>query len=90
MHLYLKIKPNQRFDRIEKAGNEWVVRIRAPAVNGKANEHLIEFLSEVLEVPKSKIIVKKGLTSRQKCIEIEADSNYVLERLERTARGSAQ
>lgn len=77
MLLYLKIKPNQRYNRIEKVGGEWIVKIKAPAVDGKANEQLAEFLSEILKIPKSKIQLKKGVTSRIKCLEIDADEKYI-------------
>jgi uncharacterized protein (TIGR00251 family) len=79
MLLYLKIKPNQRFDGIEKVGNEWQIRIKAPAVDGKANEHLVSFLSDVFGISKSKIRHKKGFTSRMKCLEIDADDVFIQE-----------
>ena len=78
----MKAKPNQRFDRVEKIGDEWQIRLKAPAVDGKANEHLIEFLSEVLKISKSKIILKKGQTSKLKCLEIDLNEQEVTERLE--------
>ena len=84
MLLYVKVKPNQRFDKIEKIGEEWIVKLKTPPVDGKANEHLIEFLSEVLDLPKSKISLKKGATSRVKCLEIVYDENYVLAKLQLT------
>ena len=87
MLLSLKIKPTQRLDKIERVGNDWVLRIKAPAVDGKANDHLIGYLSEILEIAKSKIVLKKGLTSRIKCLEIEAFEIYVNNRLE-AASGS--
>ena len=87
MLIYLKIKPNQRFDKVEKVGNEWQIRLKAPAVDGKANEHLIEYLSEILNLPKSKINLKKGQTSRIKCLEITADEKTVLASLEKAANG---
>jgi uncharacterized protein YggU (UPF0235/DUF167 family) len=77
MLLYLKIKPNQRFDRIEKTENQWTARIKAPAIDGKANIYLLNYLSEILNLPKSRIILKKGQTSRTKCLEIAADEAYV-------------
>ena len=82
MLLYVKVKPNQRFDRIEKVGIDWVIRLKAPAVDGKANEHLLEFLSEVLGLPKSKISLKKGATARVKCLEIMAEERDVLAKLQ--------
>jgi len=81
MIIYLKVKPNQRFDRLEKIGNEWQIRLKAPAIDGKANEHLIEFLSGILAISKSKISLKKGKTSRLKCLEIDQDEQYILEKL---------
>jgi uncharacterized protein (TIGR00251 family) len=81
MLLYVKVKPNQRFDRVEKTGDSWQVRLKAPAVDGKANERLVEFFSEILDLPKSKVILKRGATARMKCLEILAEENYVSEKL---------
>ena len=53
MVLYVKVKPNQRFDKVEKIADNWQIRLKAPATDGKANEHLIVFLGEILNLPKS-------------------------------------
>ncbi len=90
MLLYLKIKPNQRFDRIEGSAGQWLARIKAPAQEGKGNEYLIGFLSEILKLPKSKIRLKKGHTSRIKCLEIDADENQVNQFLHLASTESAQ
>lgn len=81
MQIYLKVKPNQRSDKVEKIGQEWQIRLKAPAVDGKANEHLIVFLSQVLDLPKSRIELKKGQTARLKCVEINAEEEYILRKL---------
>ena len=44
------------------------IAIHVPAENNKANECLIEFLSEMLLIPKSNILIKSGQTSRFKKI----------------------
>lgn len=44
------------------------VRIKAPAVEGAANEELFKFLSKSFKVPKSSIILKSGDTSKIKVI----------------------
>lgn len=82
MLLYVKVKPNQRFDKVEKIGKEWQLRLKAPSVDGKANKQLVEYLSELLELPKSKIILKKGQTARIKCLEIDELESVVLQKLE--------
>ena len=81
MMLYLKVKPNQRFDKVEKIGNDWQIRLKAPAVDGKANEYLVEFLGELLDLPKSKIILRRGQTARVKCVEILGDEEEILNKL---------
>ena len=82
MLLYVKVKPNQRFDKVEKSGDEWQIRLKAPAIDGKANDHLVRYLSEILDLPKSKIVLKKGQTARIKCLEIESEESLVLKALE--------
>ncbi|MBS1969910.1 MAG: YggU family protein [Bdellovibrionales bacterium] len=46
------------------------VKITAPPVDGKANAELVEFLSEILEIPKRQIEILKGETGRNKTVEI--------------------
>ncbi|MFM2208261.1 MAG: hypothetical protein RL213_2236 [Bacteroidota bacterium] len=81
MQLYVNVKPGRRFNRLEKAENGWVVSLRAPAVDGKANEALVEYLSEILGIPVSKIVLRKGRTSRLKCLEIPAEEGEITQRL---------
>ncbi|MDD5405527.1 MAG: DUF167 domain-containing protein [Sulfurovaceae bacterium] len=44
------------------------IRIKAPAVEGAANEELFKFLSKSFKVPKSSIMLKSGDTSKIKVI----------------------
>ena len=82
MLLYIKVKPNQRYDKIELTSEGWQFRLKATAVDGNANDHLIEYLSDVLNLPKSAILIKKGLTNRFKCLEINSDENTVIKVLD--------
>jgi uncharacterized protein (TIGR00251 family) len=81
MQLYLHVKPNQRFNKVERFGEEWRIRLRAPAVDGKANEALVDFLSEVLEVTRTRITLRKGHTARLKCLDIDAEESEVMAKL---------
>lgn len=42
------------------------VRVQAPPVDGKANQALLEFLSNKLGISKSKLSLTRGETSRKK------------------------
>ncbi|MEJ5313283.1 MULTISPECIES: DUF167 domain-containing protein [Anaerolinea] len=46
------------------------IRLTAPPVEGKANQALIDFLSEVLDVPKSSLEIVAGETGRDKIVTI--------------------
>jgi uncharacterized protein (TIGR00251 family) len=46
------------------------VRIAAPPADNEANEALIEFLADVLGVPKSRLDIVAGVTGRDKLISI--------------------
>lgn len=46
------------------------VRVTAPPVDGKANKALIQLLARELAVPKSKIRILQGETSRDKLVEL--------------------
>lgn len=81
MMLFVRIKPNQRFDKVEKVGDDWQLRLKAPAVDGKANDYLITFLSAVLDLPRSYIVLKKGQRSRLKYLEVDESKEYVEQKL---------
>ncbi len=47
------------------------VRIAAPPVKGQANKELVAFLSSLLGVSKSAVIILKGHTGRHKIVAIK-------------------
>lgn len=47
------------------------VKLTAPPVDGQANKKLIELISTEYGVPKSRVRIVKGETSRKKVIEID-------------------
>lgn len=62
-------------------GEELKIRISAAPEKGEANAELISFLSEVLDVAKSKIEIVSGQTSRHKKLIIKEMSNKITELL---------
>jgi uncharacterized protein (TIGR00251 family) len=78
MKLHVKVKPGKKKENISRGDNHWLISINAPAVDGKANERLVEFLSEVLHVSKSKIVILKGHSSPFKTLEIDCANDEVI------------
>lgn len=72
--LILKIKAVPNSSKNEICGlldDALKVKIKAPAVENKANEELVKFFSKLLKVPKSSVILKSGGTSKVKTLCIE-------------------
>lgn len=70
--IQVKVQPRSSRKGIEGvAGDVLKVYLTAPPADGAANEQLIEVLSEGLGIRKSAIHIMKGLSSRNKVIEIE-------------------
>lgn len=70
MNLEIKVIPNAKRNEIKKEGERYKIYLTAPAVDGKANKKLLEFLSEQFGVKKSSIFIKRGAKSRHKIIQI--------------------
>lgn len=68
--LKFKVMPNALKNRIIGEVNDEIrIKIQAPATDGKANITLIEYLSELTDLPKSWIQIKTGTTARVKLIQ---------------------
>lgn len=62
-------KPNAKKNALVKIDDKGLhVAIHAKPYKGKANEELIEYLSELFDAPKSLIILKSGENSKYKQI----------------------
>ncbi len=58
------------------------IHIAAPPVDGEANEKLIEFLSDVLNTPKSRLEIVAGVSGRDKLISVlDMDAETVHQRI---------
>lgn len=66
-----QIKPNNRqFEGVIKANGLYLIQVKAPALDGKANQRAIEILAEYFQIAKSRIKLINGRTSRHKTFEI--------------------
>ena len=69
--IQVRVQPRARRDEIAgELGGALKLRLRAPAVEDRANEALVEFLAQLLKTPKSAVRILSGERSRTKRIEI--------------------
>ncbi len=72
VRIWVSVKPQAKREDIKKvAEREYMASVRAPAREEKANQALIELLSDHFSVPKSSIRIIRGKSGRRKLIEIE-------------------
>lgn len=72
MQKSIKVKPNSQQQKIiEEADGSLSISLKSPPVDGKANEELIKLLAKKFFIPKSRITIKLGLSSRQKLVIID-------------------
>lgn len=65
------VKPGTSQEKIiETSPGELTVYLRAKAHDGEANEALIKALSKYFNIPKTSIVITRGVKSRHKQIEI--------------------
>jgi hypothetical protein len=71
--LAVRITPRASRNEIHEILDDGTVKIRitAPPVDGQANKAIIDFLSDVLNVPKSKLEIVAGQTGKDKIIAVE-------------------
>jgi hypothetical protein len=78
----VRVQPRARKDEIagEIAGAV-KIRLQAPALEGRANDALIEFLAQLLKTPKGAVRILTGERSRVKRLEIRGVTKQQIERL---------
>lgn len=87
MNLHIKVKPNARQNRISLENDVLVVRVNAPAIDGKANKALLVYLSEVFDIPKSAMTIGMGAGSKFKRIEVPSEYDASVKRVIAGLRG---
>ena len=79
--LTVKVHPRAKRSAIAgRLGDAWKLSLAAPPVDGKANDECVRFFAELAGVPRSRVRIVTGLTSRLKVVEIEGVPQEDLER----------
>jgi uncharacterized protein len=85
LELSVHAQPGTKRTEVAGAHGEALkIRVRARAVDGAANEALLDFLAGELQVPRKRCVLISGQTSRQKRVLIEAPDRALAEALLRS------
>lgn len=71
IRLAVQITPNAKKTEVTGVLDDMLkLRLQAQPIEGKANEALIRFLADALNVPKSAVRISHGHTNKRKIVEI--------------------
>lgn len=74
--LRIRVVPNAKTDEIVGWHDQAIkIKLRAPAIEGKANAALVRFLADRLGVPQQQITIHRGQKSRDKLVRISGLSD---------------
>ena len=73
MRIPVKVKPRSKTEGVtrEMDGDVYVVRVKEPPIEGRANRAVVKLLAKHLGVPESRLSIVSGLTSKNKVIEVK-------------------
>jgi uncharacterized protein (TIGR00251 family) len=68
----VRVKPNSRTSQLtQSADGTWVAYVKAPPVEGRANQELIALLAQQFRCVKAAVSIKSGASGRMKVVRIE-------------------
>lgn len=75
IRLFVQITPNaKKSEVVGVLGDTLKIKLEAQPIEGKANEALVRFLADRLDVSKSAVRIAQGQTNRRKTIEVTTTS----------------
>lgn len=70
--ILVKVKPNARTSSLcELPSGEWYAELKAPPVDGKANQELIALVARHFGRPRSAVSIRTGGAGRLKRVQID-------------------
>jgi hypothetical protein len=72
LKIQVKVKPRSKTEDVtrEIGGEVYVVRVKEPPVEGKANRAVLKLLARHFGVPESRLRIVSGLTGKNKVVEV--------------------
>ncbi len=70
MKIQVKVKPNSRTEEVSQERNGFIVKVKEPPKEGKANQAVIKLLAQHFGVPQSQVRILSGFRIKNKVIEV--------------------
>jgi uncharacterized protein (TIGR00251 family) len=67
----VRVKPNARASSLREQGDgTWLAEVKAPPVDGKANDEVCALVARAFRVRKAQVSIRSGASGRAKLVEI--------------------
>lgn len=71
--LQIKVRPRAKMSELsQSADGTWLAKLKAPPIDGKANEELIALVAERFNCRKAAVTIKTGAAGRIKVVRVDA------------------
>jgi uncharacterized protein (TIGR00251 family) len=66
----VKVKPNSKTEGLSQEGDSFIVKVKEPPKEGKANQAVIRLLAEHFGISQSQVRIISGFKNRNKVVEV--------------------
>ena len=70
MKIQVKVKPNSKTEEVSQENDNFIVKIKEPPKEGRANRAVIKLLAAHFGVSQSQVKILSGFRSKNKIIEV--------------------
>jgi uncharacterized protein (TIGR00251 family) len=70
VRIRVNVKPNSRTEELSQEGDSFIIRVKEPPKEGKANQAVIRLLAQYFGVPRSEVRILSGFRSKDKIVEV--------------------
>jgi len=77
----VKVIPKSKHKALKYEDDTLKIWLSSAPEGGKANAELVRILAKLLKIPKSSITIIKGLSTRNKIVDIEGISNQDIKKI---------
>jgi uncharacterized protein (TIGR00251 family) len=72
MRLYVKVKLKAKTEQVKQIDPfHFEISVKEPPIEGRANEAVIRILAELFDIPKARLHIISGQTSRNKVLQAD-------------------
>ena len=70
MKIRVRVIPNSKIEEVATEGDWFLVRVKEPPKEGRANQAMIKLLAQYLKVSRDSVRISSGFRSRNKVIDV--------------------